>query len=332
MNEHVGTAIESHLNDKNTDEHGLTRTGTFDGERVGTKERSDGEDTGAKSAHESAGIAESERRQGRQRVTGTYVIVDTARKLTSRVLVGFSCGKDSVATLSLCHERFEQVGAYFMYLVKGLEFQEEYLRYAEKLFGLKIMRVPHWAIGDLYRTASFAPYTRVRLDAPDLKEIECLAAVRAEAGIEWIATGQRANESFHRAALMHECGGIDMKRRRFYPLAWWTGRQVAAYLMWKRIGVAPEYEVMARSWCTDLGGSALAEMKRVFPADYGRVRREFPFVEAAVKQYEMEREKKDEGERMKAEVRAEESELPSASSFILESEGSRVSSRVKGAV
>ena len=50
--------------------------------------------------------------------------VRTAASMSRRVLVSFSGGKDSVVLLDLCAKHFERVDAFFMYHVRGLEFQE----------------------------------------------------------------------------------------------------------------------------------------------------------------------------------------------------------------
>lgn len=62
--------------------------------------------------------------------------VETAAAITDSVLVSFSGGKDSVATLDLCVKHFRHVEGFFMYYVKGLSFQEQICRYYEDRYGL----------------------------------------------------------------------------------------------------------------------------------------------------------------------------------------------------
>ena len=49
--------------------------------------------------------------------------IKTQARVAKSVLVGFSCGKDSIVTLDLCFRFFDKVQPFFMYYVPGMEFQ-----------------------------------------------------------------------------------------------------------------------------------------------------------------------------------------------------------------
>lgn len=70
--------------------------------------------------------------------------IKTQARLTDSVIVGFSGGKDSIVCLDLCMRYFQNVKPYFMYLVPGLEFQEDMLRRYEARYGVEITRLPHF--------------------------------------------------------------------------------------------------------------------------------------------------------------------------------------------
>lgn len=224
-------------------------------------------------------------------VAGLYRVATELRGLTDAVIVGVSGGKDSVAVLDVVREvGFPRVAAYFMYIVPGLSFQERYLEYLERRYDIEIIRLPHWMLSTFYRYASYRPDTNVSLDCPVIKAGDIDAEVRERTGIKWIVDGQRIDESLERRGMIKPCRGIDLKRRRAFPIAYWSTKTVLAYLKARNIPLAPEYRYHGRSFGSfrieDLGG-----IRHHFPEDYQRILKVFPYAEAVAKREEFAREK-----------------------------------------
>ena len=156
-----------------------------------------------------------------------YYTLETASKITDSVLVGFSGGKDSVVTLDLCMKYFKNVTPYFMYLVKGLEFQEKTIRYYENKYDVEMLRVPHFMLSDFLRYGSFR---MPDLDVPIIKTVDLYNYMRNETGVYWICAGERISDSIVRRAMIKNSGTIDSKRGRIYPVAQWNKSNIMSYL------------------------------------------------------------------------------------------------------
>jgi phosphoadenosine phosphosulfate reductase len=221
-------------------------------------------------------------------VSPTEIIERAASQFgVRRVLVGISGGKDSIATLDLCSRHMAEVRGYFMYLVPGLSFQERYLTYIERKYGIEIIRLPHWGLSGIFRAASFRhPSQRSRsVKVVKAKDVDCY--LRQQTGIQWIATGEKAIDSIERNAQIRRCRGINVQRRRIYPLAFWNHAAVYNYLKFRQVLMPPDYKIKADgSSFGSLWARDLIPIRENFPEDYKKILQFFPLAEAQVKRYE----------------------------------------------
>lgn len=209
-------------------------------------------------------------------------VVKTARNITDSVIVGFSGGKDSAVTLDLCFKTFSHVQPFFMYYVKGLEFQEKTLRYYEHRYQTEIWRIPHFELSELYNSGSF----RVRDSrVPIIKPLDVYNYVRKKSGIYWIAAGERIADSIVRRAMIKHSGAIDKKRGRIYPVAYWNKAQIMAYAKINNLPISYESRYLGYSFGS-LMGKDLIKIKEKFPSDFEKIKAAFPLVEAELKKME----------------------------------------------
>ena len=212
-------------------------------------------------------------------------IIQSIRKLTDHVIVGVSCGKDSVVTLDLCAEAFPRVSMFFMYLVRGLSFQERYLEYLEARYGGRVLRIPHFQLPEMLKLSVFRSDTVRGVNLPTLKINDIEAHVRLETGGHWIAYGQKVHDSLERRARLKRCGGIEFSAGRFFPIADFSKAMVFNYLETKGIQLAPDYKYWGRSFGR-LWSKELIGIKIHYPEDYQKILEVFPHAEAVVKRSE----------------------------------------------
>lgn len=208
----------------------------------------------------------------------------------SRVIVGVSTGKDSLAVLDLCCKFFgpENVRPYFMFLVPDLRFQSDYLSYLERRYSLQILRIPHWGLSDLFRANTFRFYNTRSTSLRRLRARDIDAYLRKQTGIDWIATGEKACDSVERNAMIRRVSGIDTKRRRLFPLAFWQQATVYNHLKENSIALPPEYSLSTAAFDSkrrnsmsfgNLWHKSIAWIKSRYPDDYQKIVRQFPLIE-----------------------------------------------------
>lgn len=208
--------------------------------------------------------------------------IKTQSLITKNVLVSFSGGKDSIVTLDLCMKYFDNVTPFFMYLVPDLSFQEKTLQWYEKKYNTKIIRLPHFEVSNFMRYGTFREFD---LDVKIISITDVYEYVRQETGYYWIAAGERINDSIIRRAMIKNSGTIDKKRGRFYPIAYWTKQEIQQYIKIKRLYLSPEQKKIGFSF-RSLAGQELSIIKKMYPDDYKKILRMYPFAGASVKRFE----------------------------------------------
>lgn len=208
--------------------------------------------------------------------------IRTQSKVTQEVLVGFSGGKDSCVTLDLCFKHFRKVQPFFMYQVPGLSFQDTTLRWYEKRYGVQIIRLPHFETAEFLR---YGLYREPDYNVPTVSTADLYHYLRERTGIYWIAGGERIADSIVRNAMIKRTGSIDVKRGRFYPIAYWDKKNVLGYCKVKKLYVSKESEKLGFSF-RSLDGQTLAMLKKFYPNDIDRIKRIYPLCESAIKRFE----------------------------------------------
>lgn len=214
-----------------------------------------------------------------------YSVINQTRFLFDSVAVYFSCGKDSIVTLDLCCKNFKHVTAFFMYLVEGLSFQEQYISMCERKYGITIYRIPHWQLSNFYQTSTYRPDSKKSIKTPTVKISDVDYFIRNTANVLWIASGEKACDSVERNGMIRSCHGIDIKRNRFYPIAYFTDPVIYNYMKINRLPLPPDYGLFGRSFGR-LHEEELFGIKSKYPEDYNKIIKVFPYAESAIKRAE----------------------------------------------
>lgn len=220
-------------------------------------------------------------------------VCEVVRAATShdKALLSFSCGKDSWAAWLSAREYFDFT-PYYLYLVPGLEFVEDYLAYAEQVLGKHIVRLPHPTFYRWVNNAIYQAPERLRTIAavgwPQFDYDDMRGAVIEDCGLPadvWTATGVRAADSPMRRASLIKNQGVNAKRMYFYPCWDWKKDDLLRELGAANIKLPVDYKVFGRSF-DGLDLRFLIKIKEHFPRDYQTILDWFPMVDMELWRYE----------------------------------------------
>lgn len=208
-----------------------------------------------------------------------------------KALLSFSCGKDSWAAWLSARE-YVDFTPYYLYLVPGLEFVEDYLGYAEQVLGKRIVRLPHPSFYRWVNNAIYQAPERLRTIAavgwPNYDYEDMRGAAAEDAGLPddvWTASGVRAADSPMRRASLMKNQGVNAKARYFYPCWDWNKARLLTELTAANIKLPVDYKVFGRSF-DGLDLRFLIKIKEHFPRDYQTILAWFPLVDMELWRYE----------------------------------------------
>lgn len=207
-------------------------------------------------------------------------------------ICSFSMGKDSIGAAIQMQRYFERVEYVFMYMVPGLEFQESYLHYYEGVFGKKIKRMPNPSIYRQLNAFMYQPPEHIDIiEEMNLYEgsyDEIFAASKYDFNLPdetFVGVGVRASDSLARRTAVKQTGGVNLKRKQFFPIFDWNAERLVMEIRQSGIKLPIDYKIWGRSF-DGFDHRFLKPLKDNFPRDYEKIREFFPLIDLELKRYE----------------------------------------------
>lgn len=221
--------------------------------------------------------------------SGVEITKCIAKEAGGETLLSFSRGKDSIAVYLTLKEHFGSIKPYTYYVVPGLEFVEEDLARWEKIMGERIVQLPAPGLYRMLRNHVYDhPEREEWVDACDLPKFDHddLQAIAAKLhGLDedtaWNALGIRGKDSVARRYEVLRSGGINWKRRIFYPCADISKDELIGLLKRHNVTLPVDYKHFGCSF-DGVYARFLVPIKKHFPRDYQRILEFFPLAELEV--------------------------------------------------
>lgn len=203
------------------------------------------------------------------------------------VLLGFSRGKDSLAAWLAMRDAGIEVVPYHLYLVPGLKFIDDSLKFYEDFFDTPILNLPHPTLYRWLNHFMFQPPERCAVieaaQFPEPSYEEVANAVREDLSLPeaWNADGVRAADSPNRRMAMVTHGPIREHLRKVSIVWDWRIADVREALARHHCPLPLEYEWFKRSF-DGLDFRFLDPIRQHASDDYERILSWFPLADLEI--------------------------------------------------
>ncbi len=208
---------------------------------------------------------------------------------TDTVLLGFSRGKDSIATVLWLKEFFPRIILFHKDGCPGIPFVEQSLTYYEDVFGVEIDRCYP---SDLFTYIGSMRYQLIEdedfIDDLDLGQFtyehdDLTAWMRAKhkAPHAWLAWGLSYKDNLMRAVRSNLRDGWIEDKQVFYPIFDWARNDILGAIETAGVKLPGDYLYANRSFNDTVNSRHFERMATQSPKDWDAVRLLFPLIDAA---------------------------------------------------
>jgi 3'-phosphoadenosine 5'-phosphosulfate sulfotransferase (PAPS reductase)/FAD synthetase len=200
----------------------------------------------------------------------------------THVAVGFSGGKDSLATLDLACRFFKHVYAFYFYFIPDLEIEEEKLMILSRRFKMTLLRYPDPHTLDQMRKGIYCDRFEQLHEIPEMSPRDWFDIIKGDTGATLLMNGEKKSDGVFRRNKI--AGEKRLMSDTYRPLADWKKWEVLNYLKARNIPI-PD------AGSGDNGGASLIVKEILhlydhYPNDFEKLKSFFPYVEVPIKQRE----------------------------------------------
>ena len=215
-------------------------------------------------------------------------IISRLREQTNEVILFHSgTGKDSIMLCDLCSKSFDRVVCVFMYLVKGLDYENRYINWAKKKYpNIEFIQVPHYALGSFIRNGYLGIEKTDKYPKTTISKID--EKIRKKTGLSWSIYGFKKVDGITRRVMLNQTdNGIYHKTGKCYPLLDLKNSDVLNYIKENDLIEPFNYGTTKPSSGCDISTPEFqAYLKKYYPNDLEKIYAQFPLAKAILFKYE----------------------------------------------
>ena len=215
-------------------------------------------------------------------------IIKQLSEKTDRVILFHSgTGKDSIMLADLLSKHFEEVVCVFMYLVKGLEYENRYIKWTEKKYpNLKFIQTPHYALPSFIRNGYLGIEKIDKFPKTSIKQID--EKIRKSTGIEYSIYGFKKVDGITRRLMLNDLSdGIHPKTKKCYPLKDLKNSDVLNYIKDNNLIEPFNYGTTKPSSGCDISTPEFQDyLRKNYPSDLEKIYRQFPLAPTILFKYD----------------------------------------------
>jgi 3'-phosphoadenosine 5'-phosphosulfate sulfotransferase (PAPS reductase)/FAD synthetase len=217
----------------------------------------------------------------------TEIINNILQKTDEVILFHSATGKDSICLLDLLSMKFKKVVCVFMYIVKDLEYENKYIRWAEKKYpNCNFIKVPHYCLSSFIKHGYLGIKKDENIEGNKISEIDRM--VRLKTGINFSVYGFKKNDGLTRRLMLNDCkNGIHPKTNKCYPIMDLKNRDVLNYIADNNLIPPFNYNSDKPSSGCDISQPKFLNcIRSKYPDDLKKIFLQFPFCEIILFKYD----------------------------------------------
>lgn len=212
-------------------------------------------------------------------------VISLVSQRTSRAILFYSGGKDSLVLLDLIAPHFKEVVCVFMYFVKDLRHIQPYLDHIKTYPNCRLIQVPHFMLTAIFNVGRYCaanPTVKVKT----LKHVD--AAVCKMTGIDWTFYGWKQADNMTRRIVLRQYTNeaISESTQKVYPLSLWKKGDVLAYIKAKRLPMPIDYKSAKASVGMQFDEEVFNWLRTNYPDDLERIYQTFPMSKQILFEYD----------------------------------------------
>lgn len=211
-------------------------------------------------------------------VRQTLLELEELAKEHECVAVGFSGGKDSLATLDLAVRFFKKAVPYFYYFVPGIKYEESLIEIARTHYKLPVLMYPSAESIEALRTGVYCDEHPEFDEMPEFSRRTLYNWIKHDTGASLILTGEKmADGAFRRLRMKNQKKSMaDV----VFPLKQWRKWDVLNYLKGRKLPIPDPGTGSNGGVC--LMENEIMHLYRYHREDYERLKLFFPYIEVEV--------------------------------------------------